>query len=358
MRNSCCSVGAATGKLKMPTRFVRDPRIEPMLDKYVEMLGMDPRYRPRVVFVSRLAADHMGRAVWHSDTPGEGYIEIQKVAAGGPLRELERIVAHEMIHHANYAEFFRDYTWRDGIQILKKMDMHGSQFRRLMDIVNEKEGKDFVTVTTDLITKEGIGESKPYYVIFQTFDHRGIRRTGVAWAAQLPKDTRLLREQVRDGAALVRTTDPLFTVFGGKIEGSGRVVFSFPRPDNRDIFARVERAYEKALARNTENPVELETMLSPPKVKPYYLIVQKMGLGGRKPVYFYSWSTEPPTAISDIVKRLVERGHGVIATVHDPKWMDSKVRIKRGVIRFRTAAGKTDEDKAALEKMWQENAPS
>lgn len=358
MSCSCGALGAASGKRKMPTRFVRDPRIEPLIDKYVAMLGIDPRYRPRVTVVSQLAAGHMARAVWHSDTPGEGYIEIQKVAVESTPRELERIIAHEMIHHANYAEFFRSYTWKEGLPILKKIDAHGSQFVRLMELVNAQEGKDFVTKTSDLLTREEAGESKPYYVIFSslTLPSSGARMIGVAWAVRLPKDTRILREQVLDGAALIRTTDPLFTAFSGKIRADGRIVYSFPRAEKGDIFARVAQAYEKALARNIENPRELQTMLTPPKVNPFYLVIQQLGLPGRKQVYVYAWSTDPPTTVSRAVARLVEKGQAVIATVHDPRWMDRSVRIGDS-ISLRSTYGKTDEDKLALEKMWQENAP-
>ncbi len=96
--------------------------------------------------VDNIGSTWLGRAKWYLSRPENTLIEFQKRILPHS-KTFERVFAHEWIHHVNYMNLTpNDYAYiKRGI----KRDGHGTEFLKLAAIVNDKMGKDFVTVRSD-----------------------------------------------------------------------------------------------------------------------------------------------------------------------------------------------------------------
>jgi len=192
-----------------------------LIDKYMGILEIKAP-RPILRFRSNLGSKWLGICRWSSSLPETSVMELQKSILSHPLT-LERVVAHEMIHHHD----FMTMTPND-IQLIKlrlRPDGHGEKFAEGCKKINAIMGKDFVTKTSDqeYVTTKG---NKEYFLLIEP--GMGGDRLGWAWAARIsPKAKEWVQKHIATyKARLIRTTDERWTG-GAKIQRFGG--FSFPK---------------------------------------------------------------------------------------------------------------------------------
>jgi hypothetical protein len=76
-------------------------RVHDYVDKYMGILRV-PGDRPRVRVHDEPEARWLGRTAWDTAHPRESVLELQERLFQRGGKHLERVVAHEMIHHRNF----------------------------------------------------------------------------------------------------------------------------------------------------------------------------------------------------------------------------------------------------------------
>ncbi len=212
-----------------------------IVEKYADILG-DVTMSPDVVIVDRLAERWLGRTTWSPKRPDTTTIEIQ-ASVLGDHRTLERVLAHEMVHHWEMTHM----TPVDLAMLKHRMRLpaHGEKFRQGAARVNAAAGDGFVTTTSDQSYVKAESK-KPYYLLLvPTFGYisreESVRRPlGYAWAVKIGDQARFKVEKVlAQGGKLVRTTNPSFTR-GPKIQRFGGV--SIPDAGTEDA-AEIARLF-------------------------------------------------------------------------------------------------------------------
>ncbi len=214
--------------------------VEPFIDKYMAMLGIVGE-RPIVVVKSALGAGWLGRTKWSSRNPHTTTIEFQRSILPDP-RTLERVVAHEMVHHRDMLAMTDQEIELAKIGI--KPATHGDNFTQGAAIINAVMGAGFVTVESD---KEYVQapHGKELYVLIEPMSPSN-PRLGWSWAARLsPEAEAIVAEKVARGARLVRTTDLKWTQGRSKIKRFGGM--SLP-PQGSPKEAELRALYESASA--------------------------------------------------------------------------------------------------------------
>jgi hypothetical protein len=121
--------------------------------------------RPNVRVVNSLGTSWLARDLW---VPGEGNttIEIQK-AVVNDRQTLERIIAHELVHHDIFLTEWLPLSGSQNLNQLMKIEGgHGHKFKTKADGLNAIFGADFVTETSDsAMVEEEAGT--PYYVLLK-----------------------------------------------------------------------------------------------------------------------------------------------------------------------------------------------
>lgn len=190
--------------------------IDDLIDKYMRMLSIDGA-KPVVVVKTRIGASWLGRDRWTSRMPHTTTMELQRSIVGDP-RTLERVVAHEMVHHRDNLALTPEqiHLVRLGI----KPDSHGASFRQGAAIINAVMGPDFVTKTSDQDYVEAPPERDLYLLIVPLGEYGG--RLGFAWAARLsPEALSIVAKRALEGGKLVRTRDRRWTNSRAKIKRFG-----------------------------------------------------------------------------------------------------------------------------------------
>lgn len=120
---------------------------------------------PTVRVVNSLGTPWLARDLW---VPGEGntVIEIQK-AVVNDRTTLERIIAHELVHHDIFLTEWLPLSGSKNINQLMNIEGgHGAKFKTRADKLNAIFGPDFVTETSDAaMVEEEAGT--PYYVLLK-----------------------------------------------------------------------------------------------------------------------------------------------------------------------------------------------
>lgn len=218
----------------MPTLENIDASIEAYIAKYMDLLGIAGA-SPIVKLRSNLGSKWLGRSTWSTKSPHTTLLELQQSILGDD-RTLERVIAHEMIHHRDaLAISDKDLTlMRVGI----KPEAHGASFREGAARINAVMGSGFVTELSD---KEYVRtpSQKKFLVLITPHSHG---RFGWAWAARLsPEAKTYVDEQIARGSRLVYSTDDRWTR-GTKIKRYGG--YSLPKSDE-DV-ARLQELYQGA----------------------------------------------------------------------------------------------------------------
>src|SRR5271157_2719023 len=152
--------------------------IELLVDKYMSVLGIAGE-RPEIEIRDNLGTKWIGRCVFHASRPGTTLIQIQARVLGH-ARTLERVVAHEMIHHAEALQLTPGQISmiRLGIRVMS----HERFFREGAAIVNRLMGDNFVTEKSDS-DDVLVPNAKEYYILIAPLGSWG-GRLGWAWAVR------------------------------------------------------------------------------------------------------------------------------------------------------------------------------
>ena len=185
-------------------------RVEPLIAKYMQILGVDTP--PKVVVKDNIGSRWLGRAIFTAKDR-ETTIELQRKVFDD-ARTLERVLAHEMIHHKN----FNDWDERT-VALLRvgiKPPGHGSAFLQEAKHVNEVMGADYVTETSDesYVLPD---TTKPFYLLIFPWAEAP-KRLGYRWGVRVTHQTNLrVKDAVlRRDAVLVVSQDPRWT-WGSKL---------------------------------------------------------------------------------------------------------------------------------------------
>jgi hypothetical protein len=195
--------------------------------KYARILGVTEL--PKIAIRDNLSSKWLGRCTWRNGH--ENVMEIQARALVDE-RTLERIVAHEMAHHAEYLQF----TEQD-IALIKagiRPASHGAPWKDLAARINAVAGAGFVTKNSDedfVLTKE----TKPYLVLVSKIDSSTL---GYAIGVRLsPRMKSFTDRRLAEGAKLIQTTNAIWAN-GPKIGGGWAV----PRqPEEKE---RLQKLYD------------------------------------------------------------------------------------------------------------------
>jgi len=189
--------------------------LEGLVDKYAAMLGVS--VKPDVELRDNLGSRWLGQTSWRASRPHTSVIALQRSIVPDP-RTLERVVAHEMIHH-------RDFMRMPPSELaLVKLGIkpagHGASFRQGAQLINSIMGPGFVTETSD--QEYAVAASGKEYVVLVTLLITGAgHRLGWSWASRLGPSARAWSEKkVGEGSRLVTTKDPQW-LRGPKIEKYG-----------------------------------------------------------------------------------------------------------------------------------------
>ena len=231
----------------MSDRGSYKPIIDEIVRKCAEILG-DVESEPEIVFVDRLSELWLGQTVWSPKNPNTTTIELQTSVLKDD-RTLERVLAHEMIHH--WEMIHLTDTERTMLRYGTRPPSHGERFMRGAALLNSVLGENFVTRTSDQSYVK-IGKTKPYYLLIiptpgyipRTESAR--RPFGYAWAVKIGDQARLKVEEVlASGGKLVHTTDPRWTD-GPKIQRFGGMAIPSLGTDESAELARLATTSETA----------------------------------------------------------------------------------------------------------------
>jgi hypothetical protein len=214
-------------------------RIRPLVRAYLAMLGISDVEEPDIVVQDNVGSRWLGRwsMKWRNDLPSRPLIQIQR-AVLSDQRTLERVVAHEVVHHAEYlqmepAEF---NLFRLGIKPLG----HGQRFRQLAAVLNARMGEGFVTEKSD---QEYVVAPSGKRILLLISPTR-IGRLGWQWATRLgPKAREWVQRKIAEGARLVEASDSDFVwTSGPRIEAWK----GWAMPPDEQVASRLRDLYETA----------------------------------------------------------------------------------------------------------------
>jgi hypothetical protein len=194
-----------------------DARILHYIDKYMGILGVTGP-RPAVALRDHLGYGWLGRTIWRPWQPETTLIEIQRAILDDD-RTLERVVAHEMVHHRN------DTTQTASDFALLKLGIrpegHGHRFLEGAARINAVMGEGFVTRTSDQ-SHVKTPSTREYLILISSLRSRH-GQFGWAWAVRLgPVAKEWVVRKIAEGSRLVRVRDDRWAHKGPKIERYGR----------------------------------------------------------------------------------------------------------------------------------------
>ena len=164
----------------------------------VETLEGKPLPLPHFKVVRHTGAKWLGRCTFKRSNPVTTTIEIQKSILNVP-ESLDRVLCHEMIHHADFMvnELART-KYRDG---------HGLYFTEMANKINAKRGKNYVTEKSDSgYAVEDLGQEIHMLIYpFNNGPELGYTVAVRPSAKQKEYIQRLL--DLRDAAKLIKTKD-------------------------------------------------------------------------------------------------------------------------------------------------------
>ncbi len=187
--------------------------VDTVVSKYMSILSIE--HRPTVKLRSNLGAGWLGRCSWSTRAPNTSLIELQRSILSDE-RTLERVIAHEMVHHRDYMEMSADTVALLRIGI--KPPGHGQSFLEGAQEINAVMGEDFVTVESDKEYSTS-KNTKQYFLLIATAYSN---RLGYAWAVRIsPEAQKHIDKAVADGGRLVKVTDERWTAGKAKIKRFG-----------------------------------------------------------------------------------------------------------------------------------------
>lgn len=211
--------------------------IQAMIRTYLAILGIDAVEEPAVVLRHDTGSRWLGRwsMKWRADLPERPVIQIQR-AVLSDLRTLERVVAHEVVHHVQYLQM--DPAELQLLKLGIRPVGHGQSFRHLASILNQKVGEGFVTEKSD--EEYVVAPSGKRILLLISPTRAG--RLGWQWATRLgPKARGWVERKTQEGARLVEAFDDDFIwTSGPRIEAWK----GWALPPDEQVLARLTELYE------------------------------------------------------------------------------------------------------------------
>jgi hypothetical protein len=215
------------------------------MTKFLNMLDA-PGESPRVVIRDNIGARWLGRDVWTSKDPDTTTIELQREILGHS-RTLERVIAHEIIHHVDAIRMTE--ADRALIKIGIKPESHGASFRAGAAKINAVMGDGFVTAMSDQEYVQAAETSRAYFVLIVPIPGGQL---GYAWITRLTSGvTEWVNRKLLEGARIVQTRDPRWTS-GVKIKKYGGVSLPRKPEDQAKLRALYDSVAERVQARQVE----------------------------------------------------------------------------------------------------------
>lgn len=194
--------------------------------------GTTDKLSPRIKIRHNLGSKWLGRCRWTSADPKTTTIELQRSILDDP-QTLERVFAHEMVHHANFLDL--GPVDLAVIQLGIKPEGHGKEFLDLAARINAVMGPGFVSKESDqsyVVDRHG----KEFFILVGPYSHASTR-LGFAWSARLtPEGKERAKREIARGARLFRITDSRWAIGKAKIRRFGGL--SIPHqgtPEERDL---------------------------------------------------------------------------------------------------------------------------
>jgi len=215
-------------------------RVEDLVDKYMEILDV-VGMTPRVVVRDNLGSKWLGRTIWTPRDPDTTVIQLQKAVLEHE-DTLERVLAHEMIHHKEMLELTEADKARLRIGI--RPAEHGEKFKKLARKVNDVMGDDFVTEKSDQSYVQK-SSGKTFFLLVMPV--HGGPNYGFAWAVKLTPNARSYFEKLSEsGARLLQTTDQRWARGAklGERRGVSVPVSKEEQEELRQMYERVGRNRE------------------------------------------------------------------------------------------------------------------
>lgn len=221
--------------------FAKSADLNNLVQKYMSMLNLDTP--PHIKVQNNLGARALGTCRW-VPTDITSTIIIQKVALGDPTT-LERILAHEMAHHAVFLDNIKDLQdlarehgpaagppINNYLRRLRVEETHGEPWLKYVKIINSHMGNDFVTITSDQSYVED-QKVKPYYVLIAVLPNGKYGwQIGVSLSAKMKQMIDRMGQAY--GAKLIKTTDAKWQ--NGPRIGSSKFATS---PDKQEDLKRL-----------------------------------------------------------------------------------------------------------------------
>ena len=178
-------------------------KIDAFVTKYMKILGSNTP-RPKIV-VRNSIVRWLGRNYFTTAHPETSLIEIQRSILGDD-KTLERVVAHEVVHHHNVMSMSpADFAM---LKLGMKPSGHGRDFLEGAKKINEVMGENFVTRESD--QSYVVAATKPYTILIEPALKT---KLGWSWAVKLSDEAKQIIEKKKkeSQAKVIVTTDPRWT---------------------------------------------------------------------------------------------------------------------------------------------------
>lgn len=142
-------------KSKIPPEMAT--RIDSYVDKYRRLLKIADEPPPHIKIRNDPKANWLGRSDWRTEHPHTSTLELQKRLFKSP-KHLERVIAHEMIHHRDFLALTKDeIACIDAGSVPNDPKEHPASFYKGAGRINAIMGPSFVV-------KEEALEDLPKYL--------------------------------------------------------------------------------------------------------------------------------------------------------------------------------------------------
>lgn len=205
--------------------------------KYMQILGVNTP--PEIKIANNIGSPWLGTCRWVTSRPETTTITLQKQILSHSTT-MERVVAHEMVHHWELLSLTPAQV--SLLRIGINPTSHGAKFQEGASKINAIIGPDFVTPKSDS-SYELSANTKEFYLLICPVYGRD-KQLGWAWCvrpSQKIKD-RITQKCTQEGAKVIMTSDERWTV-GEKIKAYGG--FSVPRP-NSELKLELEKLFNQA----------------------------------------------------------------------------------------------------------------
>lgn len=228
----------------------------PLIKKYLRILHAEDMAPPVVTIVkAKLGRCWLGLNTWYWSRPHTSLIEIdERITDHAP--SLERIFAHEMVHHVEHVRIGMEYqpVFQSGnrmeikraLSFMRAVGDHGRAFREGAALVNAVMGKDFVTVTSDQ-SYECAPSQKSFLMLIVPLNAQG-SRLGFQWGIKpSSKALKFIQSKLmiegEPSARLVLATGDHWASSGVGFAGRGWSVPTNPKhvQELRDLYERGQR---------------------------------------------------------------------------------------------------------------------